>query len=116
RPALLNEVKGPAILLPIDRYDEPFVVFGNGEDALVCFLGDNHKFHAFLQAKAQNYKGLAIEGVEFEVDLDSAYSLDASYMAAGSTIRSGTTLDLVVYGEEGSYPRKRGFRWSRGWR
>ena len=96
RPAKLSTVSPVGILLPLDRYDGHFIVAGSGSDVFACFLGEEHRFEGFLAASAEDWKGLAVEGLEIQVDLDSATSLDGSYPRPGSVVRRGSELQLVV--------------------
>ncbi|MBA2920069.1 hypothetical protein GON01_08385 [Sphingomonas sp. MAH-20] len=105
RPAKLNEVTSPAILLPINGYGEPFAVVGTGASTMACFLGDRHQFEAMAQSKGEHFSGLAIENVRFEVDVASAYSLEGVFAVPGSLVRTGDKLELVVRTDQGHYPR-----------
>ena len=95
RPCSLPEVKGPAVVFPIDQYDLPFLVAGLGEQAIGCILGENYTYEAVALAGAHEHKGLAVEGLEFELDLASMYSLEGQYPLAGSLVRSADSLELV---------------------
>ncbi len=103
RPARLPDVQGPASVLPVDEWDFPFIVAGAGESAVACFLGSQYTFVGMPLAQAGNYKGLAIEGVEFDLELGGAHSLEAGRPAAGAVVLSGDTLQLVYKAEE-RYP------------
>ena len=76
---------------------------GAGEEVYACFIGDDptHRFEAFRLSLASNWKGLAVEAVEIEVDLASAQSLDGNYLTAGSVVRNGTDLHLIARVKEG---------------
>lgn len=103
RPARLPDVKSPAIVLPADEWDLPFIVAGEGDQAVACFLGDRYTFQGMPLKEASNFKGLAVEGVEFEVDLKPMHSLEAGRPTAGALVRAGDELQLV-YQAENRYP------------
>ena len=105
RPCKLDGVKGPAILLPTSKHGEPFIVVGTGDAARVCFLGENYRFQAFPQAEGGNWNGIAVEGIEIELELDSAGS-DLGTMP-GAMIRTGTELQLAVSIRSHGFPESR---------
>lgn len=107
RPCNLPDVKSPAIVFPTDEYGEPLLVVGRGEESIVCFLGSRHVYGGFPQADAANFKGLAVEGIEFEVELASMYALEGAISVPGSLVRVESSLQLVYRAERGSYPRLR---------
>lgn len=101
RPTTLAGITTPAAVIPVEDYGEPFVVVGKGADATACFIGENHTFETMPAVDNQNWKGLAIEGLQVEVDMNSAYSLEAKHPMIGSIVRSGTKLLLVAKARDG---------------
>jgi len=100
RPARLDEVTGPAIVLPEPGREDAFLVTG-GEQPYVCFIGGRHTGDGFLKEKAARWSGLAIEGVAFEVDADSAFRPAVIDQPLGAVIRAGTELQVYVGTTEG---------------
>ena len=101
RPCRVSEANGPAIILPVEQHDLPFLVVGEGDAAVACILGEKYPFEGMPLATAGNHKGLAIEGIRFEVDLDTMYAAEGRFTAIfGSLIRTGTALDLLYKGDD----------------
>lgn len=72
----LNKVNGPALFISLaDRTDQMFV--SGGENPTVVFIGGRYAGESFRKLNAENWQGLAIEGVRAEVDVESAYSPDS---------------------------------------
>ena len=95
RPSKLDEVSGPAIVLPDPGREETFLVTGE-ERPYVCFLKGSHIGEGFLKEKAARWGGMAVEGVSFEVDLSSAFKPAVIDQPLGALIRAGTELIILV--------------------
>lgn len=100
RPAKLKEVRAPGILLRVGKYGAPFLVIGDEDDLHAVFLEGQYKFRSFKLAKAENWSGLAIEDVEFELDLDSALDVSGYGRAPGSILRSGSSLSFAAIADD----------------
>jgi hypothetical protein len=99
RPAKLSEVSGPAIVLPDPGRDDAFLVTG-GDQPYVCFIEGNYVGDGFLKREAARWSGIAIEGVNFEVDRTSAFQPALIDQPLGALIRSGTELQVFVGAKE----------------
>jgi hypothetical protein len=64
------------------------------------FLEGQYKFRSFKLAKAENWSGLAIEDVEFELDLESAFDVSGYGRAPGWILRSGSLLSIAAIADE----------------
>src|SRR3569833_479240 len=94
RACRVSQVVGPAIVLPVEQYDLPFLVVGRGDEAVACIVGEQYPFEGMSVEEAGNHKGLAVEGVEFELDLSTVYSAEARFTSVlGSLVRSETRLE-----------------------
>lgn len=96
RPVHLMDIQTPAIVLPVGKYGEPFFVVGKGEEAVAAFIGEAHTFETMPALDNTHWRGLAIEGLEIEVDPTSAYSLEESVRIIGSVVREGSGLALIA--------------------
>jgi hypothetical protein len=96
RPALLSEVRSPGILLQTSKYSAPFLVIGDEDDADVICLDGDHKFQSFKRSGAQGWAGLAIEGIEFEIDPETAIDLVGFRKIPGLIIRKGSLLSITA--------------------
>jgi len=95
RPVRLNEVAGPAIVLPEPGRDEAFLVT-TGEQPYVCFINGTYVGDGFPMANAARWKGLAIEAVRFEVDQTSLFEPALIEQPLGALIRAGTDLSILI--------------------
>lgn len=96
RPALLSEVQPPGILLQIEKHGAPFLVVGEGDEIDVVCLGGQYQFRTFKRSTAESWSGLAIEGVEFEVNTDTAVDVMGFRRIPGIFIRKGKLLTIVA--------------------
>jgi hypothetical protein len=96
RPANLSEVRAPAVLLQTAKYGAPFLVVGDGDEAAVIFLGEEHQFQSFAKSAAANWNGLAVENVEFEIDSASAVDLSVLGRTPGMLIRRAGLLTIAA--------------------
>jgi hypothetical protein len=99
RPALLGDVQTPGILLPTDKYGAPFLVIGDKGDPMAIFLGDDHKFQSFRRGKNEHWGGLAIEGIEIELQMGSAVDLVGPLKRPGMIIRKDDQLTFAAIAE-----------------
>ena len=95
RPAKLNEVSGPAIVLPEPGRNDGFLVTG-GDRPYICFIEGAYVGDGFLKEKAARWSGMAIEDVRFEVDPASAFRPALIDQPLGALIRSGKELQVLV--------------------
>lgn len=95
RPVRLNEVIGPAIVLPEPGHEDAFLVTG-GEHSHVCFIDGKYAGDGFLKEKAGRWTGLAIEQVRFEVETSSAFKPALIDQPLGALIRADTELFIIV--------------------
>lgn len=100
RPAKLKDVGTPGILLQVGKYGAPFLVAGNKSDPVAVFLDGKYKFRSFKQLASENWDGLAIENVEFELDLESAIDLSGYNRIPGTIIRHGEQLSIAAIGDD----------------
>jgi len=96
RPARLSEVQSPGILLKVGKYGAPFLVVGSATEEVAIFLGEDHRFQCFPLSKAQNWEGVAVEELEFELDPDAAVDLGEHRRWPGMMIRRDKTLNIAV--------------------
>lgn len=101
RPSMLPEVSGPAVLLPVGSHSRPFLVCA--EHAF--FIGKDYQFEGFEKDSGGRWNGLAIEGVEIEVDTASAYDRDDENPPIGSVLYHGS--DLIFVGVVGQSYKQR---------
>lgn len=91
--AKLNEVAGPAIVLPTTKYAEAFLVTA-GEGARAVFLtGDIGR--GFEQSLADSWDGMVISDIEIEVDTSSMYSVSDG-KRKGSLVIVGNDLAITI--------------------
>lgn len=95
RPTRVSDAQGPAVVLPFAQHSEAMLVTGGGP-AHSCFLSGPYTGHGFLKEKAARWNGLAIEGVEFEVDLSSQFQPALIDQPLGAIIRTSGRLELIV--------------------
>ena len=103
RPVYLQNISAPAVILPLDEYDQPFVVFGAGDAAIACFIGSLHRFETMPAVSNDNWKGFAIENLSIEVDLESAVGTQGRAAPTGSLVRTGSRLELMAIGKPRSF-------------
>ena len=95
RPATLDQVTGPAIVLPEPGREDAFLVTG-GERPYVCFIAGSYTGDGFLKEKAGSWSGVAIEDVNFQVDASSAFKPAVIDQPLGALIRVGAELQMFV--------------------
>lgn len=61
-----------------------------------CFITGDHAGNGFLCDEPSTWTGLAVEGLEFEVDLESAYDPGSLNAIAGSIIRKDDRLETIT--------------------
>jgi hypothetical protein len=104
RPAKLSEVRSPGILLQVGQYGASFLVVGPAGEETAIFLDERHRFQSFRPSGAENWQGLAIEDVEFELDTAHAIDLGEARRSVGMMIRRDETLSIAVV-PEGPFSR-----------
>jgi hypothetical protein len=102
RFARIADVKGPALLVPHNRPDDMLLV-GSGEDPLVCFLDGRWQGEGIRQRLAENWEGMAIEGVELVVDPQSLFSPDARGKVPLAAVRRGSAVGILVQAKTGHF-------------
>lgn len=95
RPATLSETRGPAMFFPFGRNGEVFAVTG-AAPSMAVFLDGTYAHEAFPCDAAGNWNGIAIEGVEIEVDLNSIYDINIHGLILGSVIRAADAISIVA--------------------
>jgi len=100
RPAKVSEVRAPGILLQVGKYGAPFLVAGDKGDLQAIFLDGSYKFRSFKLAKAENWSGLAVEDIEFDLDLESGLNVSGYGRSPGSMLRSGSLLSIAAIADD----------------
>ena len=96
RPANLSEVRAPGLLLRVGKYGQPFLIVGTETDPDVIALEGEHRFHSFKRSAAENWSGLAIEDVQFEIDFAFAIDVSGCGRAPGTIVRKGRVLSIAA--------------------
>ncbi|WP_152639743.1 hypothetical protein [Sphingobium bisphenolivorans] len=109
RPVRLQNIVAPAVVLPVDRYDQPFLILGEGEGAIACFIGNEHRFETMPAFNNENWKGLAFEDLEVEVDLQSLIGVEGHAAPTGSLVRKDKRLELIAIARERVFADRRRF-------
>lgn len=104
RPANLRDVESPGVLLKTGRYGASFLVVGPPGGETAIFLDGDYRFQSFPLSKTENWSGLAVEGVQFELSIEDAYDLVEFRLAPGVMIRRETSLCIAV-APEGRFVR-----------
>lgn len=102
RFARIADVQGPALLIPHERPSDVLLV-GSGDEPLVCFLAGQWKGEGFQQRLAENWEGMAIEGVEIVIDPQSLFSPDARDKVPLSAVRRGSSIGIFVRTKSGHF-------------
>lgn len=100
RPTRVSDARGPAIVMPFVDRNEAMLVTG-GAPAHTCFISGAYNGHGFLKEKAARWDGLAVEGVEFEVDLSSQFRPSLISQPLGAIIRTNGGLEILMAMKDG---------------
>lgn len=91
----LAEAVPGTLVLPRTRYESAFLV-GERGGVVAIFLDGDCPFSSFPSAKAENWKGLLIPGVELIVDHDSLFDPDNERAPPGSVVRGANYLAVTA--------------------
>ena len=102
----LRDVVGPALFIPLDRPEDRMIV-GCGRDPYAVFLGGKWRGECFTLRRAENWEGMAISGVDVEVDWSTAFRPDTDGKKSLTVIRRGDSLGVMAdLKERDGYPQR----------
>lgn len=73
------------LVLPVDKYDQAFLIVPAVDGPVAIFLGGEHQFLAIPSSGNESYKGILVPSVSVEMDVTSAEM--SSFHTPGAMVR-----------------------------
>jgi hypothetical protein len=107
----VNELNGPALVRPIRKYGETFLLTG-GDNPVAIALGGAEPGWFMRLEDGEHHEGLCIPDVSLEVDVTSAFSPTVVQRPCLSLIRHLAGVAIVGRIERGTYGRAPFIPWT----
>jgi hypothetical protein len=81
----IGSVEALTLVLPVDKYDQAFLIVPAADGPVGIFLSGEHQFLAFPSSGNESYKGILVPSVSVEMDVSSAET--SSFHTPGAMVR-----------------------------
>jgi hypothetical protein len=81
----IGSAEALTLVLPVEKYDQAFLIVPVADGPIAIFLSGEHQFLAFPSSGNESYKGILVPSVSVEMDVTSVDS--SSFHCPGAMVR-----------------------------
>src|SRR4051812_19614203 len=81
----IGTAEAPTLVLPVEKYDQAFLIIPAADGPVAVFLSGEHQFLAFPSSGNESYKGILVPSASIEMDITSVDT--SSFHPPGAMVR-----------------------------